>query len=480
MVATGKRRRSTKASAKTRAGSGLLDLLKMAIIVGVVVVVAVLAIKFWKGDGQLDVLKGDTFLDNIYVNGIKMYGMTYEQGVEFMNQQMEIRLSTPITLTYGNKQWQITPNMLDAKIETQGDMARAFNFGHVGSATQVREQVAYLEKDPLVITTPITYDEQKLAGYIQQIKQQIDVEPINAYAVAQKNEIFSYSESVDGLALNAEALQAQVDECIRAAQAPTIQLVPDVWKPKYTSEAMEEGTQTIADVKTSTKGSNDDRISNIKRALKPFNGMTVAVGETVSFNRVAGKRTAANGYKKAQEFLDGEVIEGIGGGTCQASSTLYRALVLAGMTIDKRYQHSMVVSYVRPGYDATVTDSGKVKDLVFTNNTEYPIYIYTYCDGNEAQVRIKGMRPEYRIEFVIQDLTTNVQATSYTPKPDTKRRYVQNPEDPPVMYAEGRPGGSCDGWVIHYDWNTELEVRRERISRSVYEPVKPIYWVYSP
>lgn len=476
---TGGYRKNRPVPRRAKQKSRFLDTLKMLLVMSILVVVAVFGIKLWKGDGQLMMLQGGTFLDNIYVNGTKLEGLTFEEGMELMDRQIEARMNTPITLSYESLQWQITPKMLNAKLEVQNDMAKAFNFGHVGSATSIRDQIESLKLEPLIIDTPISYDAELLRDYIRQIKAKIDVEPIAAQTVAHQNEQFQVSASRDGLWLEDDVLEMQIDECLKEGKAPIIQLVPRAWTPNRTTEDMEDATFLLADISTTTKGSNDNRISNIKRALKPFNGMTVGPGDRVSFNRIAGKRSLQNGYKEAQEFLDGEIVMGIGGGTCQASSTLYRALVLAGMTVEQRWPHSMIVSYVSPGFDATVTDSGKVKDLVFANNTDYPIYLYTYCDGNEARVRIFGKKPPYKISFIVEAIRKNVMAKGFTPKPDVEYRYVRTPEDEPVLYKEGRPGGACRGVVVYSDWETGQEIRRETIAGSDYEPVKPIYWVYA-
>ena len=108
--------------------------------------------------------------------------------------------------------------------------------------------------------------------------------------------------------------------------------------------------------------SRSNRKTNVRVALSRFNGLKVDPGETVSFNAVALERTEANGYKEAIEYSEGESTTGIGGGTCQASTTLYGALLQAGVTIIERHNHSMTVGYVDPSMDAAVTDSGS-KDL---------------------------------------------------------------------------------------------------------------------
>lgn len=450
-----------------------------------VLVVVMLAIGLWvrianNPTGGLAVTS-NTYLKNVFVNGVELAGMTYEQGLAAMEQVVQQRMNTPITLVYQGKQWPIAPKDLDAKMDYSGDMAQAFNYGHIGSAKQIREHVEYLKTTPHHIDTPLQYDAARLDAFIAMVKSEVDTPYIDALITMKANEIFDIEPSVNGYQLNADELKNQITACIVEGATPTIQLVPDIWAPHLTTEKAQLITTTkLAEGTTSLKGSNDDRVANVKRALEPFRAMAVAPGEQVSFNKVVGKRTKANRFKEAQEFLDGQVTTGVGGGTCQASTALYKPLVEAGFQIDQRYEHSMTVAYVRAGYDATVTDDGR-KDLVFTNISEYPMYIYAYCDSTQTRVVIYGMPLPYTIKFMIKDIETHVQAKSYTPKKDTQHRYVHNPGDPPVEYKPGRPGGSCEGWVYYYDLEdpTKEVLPAVRIARSTYEPMKPIMWVYA-
>ncbi|RAP75658.1 VanW family protein [Paenibacillus montanisoli] len=118
---------------------------------------------------------------------------------------------------------------------------------------------------------------------------------------------------------------------------------------------------------------NKNRSHNIKLAAKAINNTVIFPGETFSFNKVVGKRTKEKGYLEAPVIVRGELSEGIGGGICQVSSTLFNATDRAGLRIVKRYSHSRNVPYVRPGRDATVSWDGP--DFVFQNLYNQPILI---------------------------------------------------------------------------------------------------------
>ena len=124
--------------------------------------------------------------------------------------------------------------------------------------------------------------------------------------------------------------------------------------------------------------------------MESFNGMIVQPGEIVSFNKTTGPRTEENGYSKANIIVGGVYVDGIGGGVCQASTTLYNALLLADIEIISVTHHSLPSSYVPLSFDAMV--SGDYSDLIFKNNLECPIYIRTKCDENNVSVEIYGQK----------------------------------------------------------------------------------------
>jgi vancomycin resistance protein YoaR len=123
------------------------------------------------------------------------------------------------------------------------------------------------------------------------------------------------------------------------------------------------------------KHSTEDRNNNIRRCFQLISGTVIQPGKTFSFNKTVGPRTMENGFYPAIEYINDEHVEGIGGGACQASTTVYQAAVCAGLEIVSRRPHSDSVSYSEYGMDATVYMGGKQIDLQFKNNTEEPIYI---------------------------------------------------------------------------------------------------------
>jgi vancomycin resistance protein YoaR len=131
---------------------------------------------------------------------------------------------------------------------------------------------------------------------------------------------------------------------------------------------------------------NKKRTNNIKLATNAINNSVIFPGETFSFNKVVGKRTAGNGYLRAPVIVKGELSEDIGGGICQVSSTLFNAVDNAGLQIVQRFSHSRKVSYIPPGRDATVSWYGP--DFVFKNRYNQPILLQAKTIGNKVIIKV--------------------------------------------------------------------------------------------
>ena len=131
---------------------------------------------------------------------------------------------------------------------------------------------------------------------------------------------------------------------------------------------------------------NSSRATNIAVAASRINGVVVQPGESFSFSRTILPRTAANGYVEAPTIVNKKYVPGTGGGICQVSSTLYAAMITAGLPATERHPHSLKVAYIPEGMDATI--SGTALDLRFTNTFAEPIVIQASADQGTLTVSL--------------------------------------------------------------------------------------------
>lgn len=185
----------------------------------------------------------------------------------------------------------------------------------------------------------------------------------------------------NGSTLNRKAFTEQFYDYFFGHKMEKLEIPVNAVYPKVDSELLSEiRSKRVGRYITSFNPRNSSRANNIQLATKAINNYVVFPGETFSFNRVVGKRTAAKGYLKAKVIVRGEYAEDIGGGICQVSSTLFNAVDSAGLKIVQRFSHSRHVSYIPPGRDATVSWYGP--DFEFKNMYNQPVLIRAKTIGN--------------------------------------------------------------------------------------------------
>lgn len=145
--------------------------------------------------------------------------------------------------------------------------------------------------------------------------------------------------------------------------------------------------------------SNYNRSVNVELASQKINNVILLPGEVFSYNKVVGERTFENGFKEASVYTSSGVVNGLGGGICQVSSTLYNSVLLANLEIIERRNHRYAVSYVPLGRDATVA-YGSI-DFKFKNNRNYPIKIVSYAQNGVLNISIMGIKEETEYEVII-------------------------------------------------------------------------------
>ena len=215
----------------------------------------------------------------------------------------------------------------------------------------------------------------------------------------------------------------------------------------------------------SNNSGNYNRSNNLELAAKAINGTVLMPGETFSYNQTVGERTISAGYKAAAAYAGGKVIQDVGGGICQISSTLYNAVLLANLEITDRSNHCFETSYVPAGRDATV-NWGTV-DFQFKNNRKYPIKIETTAGGGIATAKIHGLKEENEYEVVIQS-----KVTSYISRTTRYKNDSTMDEGKEVIEDNGFDGCNSETYKI-LKLNGEV-VSQALISRDSYDPMDRI------
>ncbi len=231
---------------------------------------------------------------------------------------------------------------------------------------------------------------------VEKIYNEIHTEAQDAYYTKDPFTLHPHVNGVD-FAISIEEAKQIVAEEKEEYIIPLKITIPKITTDKLGDEAFPD---LLASFTTNYDGGNVNRSTNLRLASNKINGTVVMPGETFSYNATVGERTIAAGYRDAKIYQNGQVIDGLGGGICQISSTLYNAVVLANLDIVSRRNHGFVTSYLGAGRDATVVYGAT--DFRFKNSRKYPIKIVASAKNGIARVAIYGMKQEVEYKVDIQ------------------------------------------------------------------------------
>lgn len=242
---------------------------------------------------------------------------------------------------------------------------------------------------------------------IEKVHTEIYKEPKDAYYTQDPFTVYPSENGLDFKVSIEEANNILGDQTADEYTIPLKVLYPNVTTNMIGSEAFPDLLSSFS-TKYSIRATA--RTTNLKLAASKINGTVLMPGETFSYNKVVGARTIAAGYKEAPIYVSGEVVDGLGGGICQITSTLYNAVVYANLDIVERTNHQFVPSYVTASRDATVVYGSL--DFKFKNNRNYPIKINCSVSGGIATFQIFGLKQDDDYDVEISSYETGRTATA--------------------------------------------------------------------
>ena len=285
--------------------------------------------------------------------------------------------------------------------------------GKSGNVVDVNQMKTYIKNGIINLTLKnraldiSTKTKEPSAINIEKIYEEIHKEPVNASYTQNPYTIYPSENGLD-FAISLDEAKALIEsENKEEYSIPLKVLYPSVTTNMIGTEAFPD---LLSEFKTTYSTRDTDRTTNLQLAANKINGTVLMPGETFSYNQVVGERTIAAGYREAPIYVQGQVVDGLGGGICQITSTLYNAVIYANLEIVERSNHQFVPSYVSASRDATVV-YGSI-DFKFKNNRNYPIKLVCSVSGGIAQFQIFGLRTANDYEVVISSYETGRTSTS--------------------------------------------------------------------
>lgn len=267
------------------------------------------------------------------------------------------------------------------------------------TASEIIEQIQNLNVKNNTIEIA-TEEKSPSALDIDSIHSELYSEAKDAYFTQNPYSIYPSENGVD-FAISINDAKAMLQEDKDEYSIPLKVLYPSVTTNMLGTEAF---PNLLSQYSTSYSTKNQKRTTNLRLAANKINGTVLMPGETFSYNKVVGERTIAAGYQEAPIYVSGKVVDGLGGGICQITTTLYNAVVYANLEIVERSNHQFVPSYAPASRDATVV-YGSI-DFKFKNNRNYPIKILCSVQNGIANFQIYGLKTDNDYEVVISNRVT--------------------------------------------------------------------------
>ncbi|GHU69591.1 exported protein [Clostridia bacterium] len=458
------RRDSKNAAAKPRAWwAGPLCL----ILAGVLVALAMWAqqqVKAYEAFQHMRaVVARTTFYDGIRVDGVSLGGMTLDQAIERLSaRDQQENESFEIYLTAGDARWRISSDEVGLHRNTETLIRQAYTLGRVGSLEERYNYINTMAASGVDYQSQMWYDHTAVRNLTDTVARRLTVNGHDA-EVADFNfatRQFTFTDAMAGQVVDADSLYQQVVSALDSKNYGSLIEVSVVHvEPKVTRDQVQGLFGKVAGFTTSTS-SNENRNTNISLAARAINGKVLQPGETISFNETTGQRTYEKGYKEAGAIQNGRLVDDVGGGVCQVSTTLFNALVRSGLDIATRNPHAWPVDYVNRGEDAMV--NWPDKDMKMQNNTGGPIYIIGTYSNRTLTFEVYGMKLG---DGVTIDLSSKT--TANTPPSETV--YTRNSSLAPgtsTVVRSARTGFQVSTYKVTYQYGKEIA--RDLLYKSEY------------
>ncbi len=350
-----------------------------------------------------------TIADNIYIGDIAVGGMTKAQATEAVESYVDSLANTAFTLSANDE--SVTATAADFGISWSNSMIvdEAVNVGRTGNLIERYKSKKDLEHENLIFDITYTADLDSIKQFLENNTADMNQDAIN-YGLKRENGVFTIVDGQNGVAVDVDTSAQEILSYIEGTWNQTdaaIDLAAEIVEPEGTKEQLERVTDVLGTYTTDFSTSSAGRAQNVKNGASKINGHVLYPGEQFSVYEAVSPFSAENGYELAGSYENGTTVQTYGGGICQVSTTLYNAVIRAELSIDERFCHSMIIGYVQPSMDAAI--AGTYKDLKFTNNYDFPIYIEGYTSGMQITFTVYGeeTRPANReISFESETINT--------------------------------------------------------------------------
>lgn len=347
--------------------------------------------------------------DAVVLPGVRIDGVSAGGGdpAPLVKERTEALLARRVLVQIeGEPALDATLGALGVRVDQAAAVRRAEAAGKSGNLLARYQQAQHARSGAIDVPLLPEVDHETLWALLVPIKERTDAPPVSARLDLDARTV---TGEKPGRALDLDGAELAV---LRAARTPAAaEIVVPVVKvaPRVNADFVRslDVHAVVSQFETwfSRAGDQARRGKNIDIGASKLDGLVLSPRELVSFNAVVGDRSEANGFEKSWEIFKGEMVEGIGGGTCQVASTLHAAALFGGLEILERLPHSRPSAYITMGLDATVV--WPAVDLKLRNPYDFPVVVHAKTEGNKLTVQLLGPRKPVRVTFARDVLETN-------------------------------------------------------------------------
>lgn len=425
-----------------------------------------ISISFWYAEKPVYAAAGDNsgICSGVSVDQVDVSGMTEKDAQAAVTDLVKSLQGKVITITVGNKTVDKTMGDLGYTANVMDVVEEAVHYGRTGNLIKRYKELKDAGQGNVTLPLTFTYDESKIKNIVKKDVSAYNMEPVNA-GVSIKNGKLLYTDEVSGSKVNVEDTTKLIIDAVKNwnRQDITVNSVVDADMPVYTKDIVQKCDTVLGSYTTQYASSAQGRAANLANGARLINNTVIYPGETFSAYKYLSPFTVANGYYVAGAYLKGKVIDSVGGGACQVTTTLYNAVLNAELEIIERQSHSMTISYVDLSRDAAI--AGTSKDFKFKNNTDVPILIQAWTQDRRITFRIWGHETRDTANRTIKFVTKILSKTN--PSTDVVTKDPSMPTTYRKVTTPAHIGYRAQLYKVIYE--NGAEVSRTLVNTSYYQ-----------
>ena len=406
----------------------------------------------------------DRICKGVFIDEVDVSGMTREEAEVAVNNFVEELRSKEVAIYVEDNVVNTTLGVLGYTYVPNNNIDEALSLGKKGNLIKRYKDLKDIEQGSMVYPLTFTLDENDMTEFIEAELSPYNVEPVNA-SVSRVKKQFVYTDHIMGR-------KVQVDQTVEILKNAILNgwnrsnlmlnaVMVEV-TPEYTRDVVEKCNTILGTFTTEYASSAEGRAANLANGARLINNAVIYPGEVFSSYEYLTPFTIANGYYEAGAYQQGRVIDSIGGGACQVTTTLYNAVLFSELEVVERAAHSMTISYVGLSRDAAI--AGTYKDFKFKNSSNVPIVIEAYTVDKRITFNIWGHETRdtrnRKIEFVtvvLSETPPSADVVTEDPnQPTTYRKVTQS----------AHTGYKAELYKVIYENNEE--VSRQLVNKSTY------------